>query len=73
MKIRDYEFALDRLITLYQTIALLEPNKIDLDTVWEKGINPLKPCGTAGCIAGYALALWKPDVDLNNPTLDIGF
>lgn len=57
MKLTNHEFTLDRLITLYQTIAVLEPNRVDLDQVWQKGKDPIK-CGTAGCISGYAASLW---------------
>lgn len=60
MKLTNHEFTLDRLITLYQTIAELEPNRVDLDLVWEKGKDPIK-CGTAACISGYAASLWGGD------------
>lgn len=61
-------YNLNKFKKLQNTITTQPKKKIDLNNWWRGGVNPLehdiieKGCGTAGCVAGYAIALFCPEL-----------
>jgi hypothetical protein len=56
---------IEKLKQLRALMAELPEQKVYLDAYWKLGTNPLKDkndCGTAGCVAGYAIALFCPEI-----------
>lgn len=57
---------IEKLKQLRVLMAELPEQKVRLDSYWGHGENPLKDkndCGTAGCVAGYAIALFCSEIE----------
>lgn len=57
---------IEKLKQLRALMAELPEQKVYLDAFWKRGTNPLKDkndCGTAGCVAGYAIALFCSEIE----------
>lgn len=57
---------IEKLKQLRALMAELPEQKVYLDAFWTRGTNPLKDkndCGTAGCVAGYAIALFCSEIE----------
>lgn len=51
---------IQKLRMLRETIAAAEPEAIDLNFYFQSSYQTVR-CGTAGCIAGWAISLFDPD------------
>lgn len=57
---------IEKLKQLRALMAELPEQKVCLDIYWKHGNNPLKnknDCGTTGCVAGYAVALFCSEIE----------